>query len=86
MSRLTPAGRSLRASIAVNTSWANTKNRSERSAPGRQAFMDSFEAKVDPDGVMDEVTRKKAAENARKAHFQRMALKSVQARRAKKAG
>jgi hypothetical protein len=46
--------------------------------------MESFEAKVDPDGTMDPVERAKRAESARKEHFARMALLSAKARRAKR--
>jgi hypothetical protein len=41
-----------------------------------------FERQVDPEGVLPPAERAKQAENARRAHYQRMALKSVQARRA----
>ncbi|MBA9003705.1 hypothetical protein [Thermomonospora cellulosilytica] len=84
---MTPEQRSLRARIAVNTSWANTRDRAARTANGTAASPASlsyWEKRVDPDGVMDERTRALAAENARKAHYQRMALKSVQARAEKR--
>jgi hypothetical protein len=70
---MTPAERSLRGKIAVETSWANTENRSARTAKARRALEDKFltEAGGDP----------KRAEHLRKAHFARMALKSAQARR-----
>lgn len=80
---MTPEQRGLRARIAVNTSWAKTKNRAARTAPGTAASPASvsyWERKVDPDGEMDEATRIKAAENARKAHYQRMAYRSAKAR------
>ena len=86
MSSRDPAERRLIAGIGGNTGWANTVDRTARTEPGRTAFIDSFESKVDPDGLMSEAARKKAAANARRAHFQRMALKSVQSRRAKAGG
>lgn len=85
-SEMTPEERSLRARIAVNTSWAHTTDRTARTAPATKnspASRDYWERKVDPDGVMDSMTRAKAAENARRAHYQRMAYRSAQARRRK---
>jgi hypothetical protein len=48
--------------------------------------MAKFELQVDPGGVLLEKERLLRAESARKAHFQRMAIKSARARRARKAG
>ena len=73
--------RSLLASIASNESWARTENRTARTHNGRQAFLARFEREVDPDGVLLPAERAKRAENACKAYFQRLALKSAQARR-----
>lgn len=42
--------------------------------------MERFEREVDPDGVLDPVERAQRAAHARKAYFQRLALKSAQAR------
>ncbi|MGH3554073.1 MAG: hypothetical protein ACRDT5_16105 [Mycobacterium sp.] len=72
---LSPAERTLRASFASNTSWANTADRSARTANGRQAAWDRFERQVDPEGKLAPDVRAKRAENARRAHFQRMAYK-----------
>jgi hypothetical protein len=80
----TPEQRRLAAQVAVHTSWANTKDRAARTAPGTAAFMERFEREVDPDGVMDSQTRAKAAENARKAYFLGLAVKSAAARRRRK--
>lgn len=67
----------LRASIAAHESWAATEDRTARTAAARRALDDKFleQAGGDP-------TR---AEHLRKAHFQRLALKSAQARRRAKA-
>ena len=81
---LTPEQRSLRARIAVNTSWARTTDRTARTAPGTAASPASlsyWEKRVDPDRVMDDTTRAKAAENAKSAHYQRMAYRSAATRR-----
>lgn len=78
---LTPAERTLRAKIAVETSWANTADRSARTKPARDALAAKFEAEVDPDGILDPDERARRAEHARRAHFHRMALASARARR-----
>jgi hypothetical protein len=83
---LTPSERVIRAQIASHTSWANTESRSARTAPARKALLDKFEREVDPEGVLTPAERAKRAENARKAYFARLALKSAQARRARKGG
>lgn len=67
------AERRLVASIAAHESWAKTSNRSARTAPARAARDQKFLDAAGGDPV-------KAA-NLRKAHFQRLALKSAQARR-----
>lgn len=81
----TPGDRSLRARIAAHTSWANTPDRSARTKPGRDAALARFEREVDPDGVLPEDERRQRAEHASKAHMQKLALKSVKARRRRKA-
>lgn len=55
------------------------------SAHARKAFRESFEHKVDPDGVLPEAERTRRAEFARREHYTRMARKSVESRRQKKA-
>jgi hypothetical protein len=81
----TPEQRSLSARIAVHASWANTANRTARTAPGTKAFLERFEKQVDPDGVLSPVERAKRAEHARKAYFLSLAAKSAAARRKRKA-
>ena len=72
-----PAERQLIASIAAHESWANTTDRTARTAPARAAldrkFLDA--AGGDP----------KRAENLRRAHFRRLALRSAQSRRSARA-
>ncbi|MCT1909671.1 hypothetical protein [Brachybacterium paraconglomeratum] len=65
--------RSLAASIAAHESWAATPDRAKRTAPARAALDAKFLAEADGDPVR--------AEHLRKAHYQRLALKSAQARR-----
>jgi len=81
---LTPSERALRARMAAHASWANTSDRRARTAPGRKAAMDRFERQVDPDGTLDPKERALRAEQAKKAHMTRLALKSAQARRRKR--
>lgn len=79
--RMTPAQRSLHARIAAHTSWANTTDRAARTAAARKAAHDRFATLVDPDGELPADERARRADNARSAHFSRMALLSAQARR-----
>jgi hypothetical protein len=82
---LTPAERALRARIAVHTSWANTKDRSARTAPGRRAALERFEREVDPDGTLNPAERARRADQAMRAHMARLALKSAKVRRRRRA-
>lgn len=59
--------------IAAQTSWANTTNRTARTAPARAALEAKFLEQAGGDPVR--------AAHLRKAHFARLALKSAQARR-----
>jgi hypothetical protein len=61
---------------AALCSWANTKNRTARTEPGRQAMRDKFLREADGDV--------KRAEAARKAFYLNMAIKSAKIRQAKK--
>lgn len=76
---------STRHEIAAHESWAKTVDRSARTQPARQALQAKFEAEVDPDGLMDPTTKAKAVESARRAYYQRLALRSHESRRAAKA-
>jgi hypothetical protein len=63
--------------IGAHVSWANTEDRSARTAPARAALDQKFLDDADGDPIR--------AAHLRKAHFQRLALKSAQARRRAKA-
>jgi hypothetical protein len=67
------SARQMAGSIGAHISWANTKDRSARTAPGRAALDQKFLDQADGDPVR--------AEHLRKAYFQRLALKSATARR-----
>jgi len=79
---MSPAERSLRARLAAYAMHARHDSR-ETSAPGRAAFLARFESQVDPDGRLDPVERRRRAEHARREYFARLAVASVQARRAR---
>jgi hypothetical protein len=83
-----PQHRSLVSSIGAHAQKAKydsrelTKN-ARAASPGALAY---WERQVDPDGQLDPVERSRRAEHARKAHFGRLALASVKARRKAGAG
>lgn len=69
------------ARIGAHQSWANTADRTARTAPARHAFLARFEDQVDPRRELPPEERARRAAHARKAYFARLALKSAQARR-----
>lgn len=73
--------KSMTARLAAHESWARTPDRSARTAKARAALMAKFESEVDPDGSLSPAERARRAENARKAYYTRLALKSAKARR-----
>jgi hypothetical protein len=83
---LDPVERSLQASVAALSRWAR-EDPHDPAGPlprARAAFDDRFY-----DGVPDdlpEAERRRRVECARRAYYQRLALQSVKARRARKAG
>lgn len=70
---MTPSERKLIGAIGGNISWANTTDRTARTAPARAALEQRFLDQADGDPVR--------AASLRKAHFARMALRSAQVRR-----
>lgn len=78
------AERSLAGRIGAHASWANTEDRTARTAPGRSKFDQRFERQVDPDGVLPENVRAERAASAKSAYFAQLALKSAAARRSRK--
>ena len=81
MPAVDPDERRLLARAAVHQSWANTSDRSARTAPARAAALGRFEREVDPDGVLPPAERARRAEHAKNAYFYKLALKSARARR-----
>lgn len=75
-----------RARIAAHTSWAQTNDRTARTAPARAALESRFDDQVDPARVLTAEERGKRSANARKAYYLALALKSAQARAARRRG
>lgn len=65
--------RQLAARMAAHYSWANTADRTARTAPARAGLEAKFLEQAGGDPIR--------AENLRKAHYARLALLSAQARR-----
>jgi hypothetical protein len=74
---LTPSQRSLRSKLAVHKSWANTLDRTARTANARKGLQAKFLAEADGDPVR--------AESLRRAFYANLAFKSARARSAKAA-
>jgi hypothetical protein len=66
---------SLHASMLADLGWANTPDRTARTAKPRAAFYQKFLDAHDGD--------EQRAQSAYRAHFKAMALKSIKARKAK---
>jgi hypothetical protein len=80
----TPAQRSSAARYAVNTSWARTPNRTERTAPGHAASPVSYEywfKKITDEGQVREQDIPAAAKSAHRAYMQGLARKGQEKRR-----
>lgn len=82
---LTSGQRQTRSRQASHASWANTDDRTQRTAPGRAGMLRKFEDQVDPDRVLSPAERAKRVESARKAFYTGLALKSAKVRAAKRA-
>ena len=74
----------MRGRIGAYTRWARTDDRSAATWPARKALEDKFEWEVDPERKLTPTERAKRAEYARKAYYQRLAMKPVQARQRRK--
>ena len=70
---MTPNEARLRSQVGAHMSWANTADRSARTAPARAARDQKFLDAAGGDPIR--------AAHLRKAHFAALALKSAQARR-----
>ena len=79
---LTPAQRSMRASLAAHTRWSREPDRAAATRPALDGLMAKFELQVDPDGALDPADRSQRAASARSAHFKGLQLKSSRTRAA----
>ena len=80
MSKFTSA----HASRAANTRWAHEPDRTAATAAARAALADKFDREVDPEGILPPAERAKRAANARRAFYQRLAIKSAESRAGKR--
>jgi hypothetical protein len=78
------AGKDINRRIAAEISWSRTVDRSARTRPAREAFLQRFEREVDPGGVLPAEERRQRAEHAKRAYMLRLAKRAVAARKAKK--
>lgn len=69
------------AKIAANARWAREPDRAAATQAARDGLQARFEREVDPEGRLTPDERARRAENAKRAHFQRLALASARARR-----
>jgi hypothetical protein len=82
---LSPAQRSLRASIAANVRWSR-EDPVRNATRGQAGLVDRFRRQVDPDNQLPEAERERRALSAYRAHMQRLALASSKARARRAAG
>ena len=75
---LSPTQRTLRAKLAAHSLHASVDS-CVHTQPGRKAFLERFEREVDPDGVLNPAERARRADQAKKAYFVGLALKSSKA-------
>jgi hypothetical protein len=66
--------------IGAEISWSRTHDRSARTRPARQKFLQRFEREVDPDGVLPSDERRRRAEHAKRAYMLRLAKRAIAAR------
>ena len=73
----------LKHQISANSRWAK-EDPKPNMIRARAGIMPKLEHEVDPEGVLPEAERRRQAESAYKVRMQRMALKSVEARKRRK--
>ncbi len=81
-----PAERALVARIGAYSRWSTDPDPVAALAPARATFRARFEREVDPDGVLSPAERARRTEHARSAYYSRLALRSAQVRRRRRAG
>ena len=76
---LTPEQRSHRARIAAHT-LHGSRDPLKHTEPARKAFLEGFEHRADPEGILPPDERKRRAAHLMKAHMYRLSLASSRAR------
>jgi hypothetical protein len=79
-----PAERTLIARLAAFEKARQTKDPSATTRAARKGLDEKFLREADPHGVLDPMERARRAEIGRKAFYTRLALKSHQARKARR--
>jgi hypothetical protein len=74
-------GKDINRKIAAEISWSRTSDRSARTRPAREKFLQRFEREVDPEGILPADERRSRAEHAKRAYMLRLAKKAVAARK-----
>lgn len=74
-------GKDINRRIAAEISWSRTTDRSARTRPAREKFLQRFEQEVDPDGTLPADERRRRAEHAKRAYMLRLAKKAVAVRK-----
>ena len=79
---MTPAERERAGRLGAYVSWANTPNRTTRTAPARQGFEARFDRMViEKHGVLPPEEHAKCAAAFRAAYFAELTLKSLRSRK-----
>lgn len=76
------ASKDINRQIAAEISWSRTVDRSARTRPAREKFLQRFEREVDPDGALSAEERRRRADHAKRAYMLRLAKRAVAARKA----
>jgi hypothetical protein len=69
--------------VGALKSWANTSDKTARTRPARDKFLERFEREVDPERKLPEKERTERALFARRAYMTALARRSAQVRREK---
>ena len=76
------AGKDINRQIAAEISWSRTVDRSARTRPAREKFLQRFQPEVDPDGTLSVEERRRRAEHAKRAYMLRLAKRAIAVRKA----
>lgn len=79
-----PDERTLISTIGAHARWAKCDDPAAATAPARKGLAERFERQVDPNSELPPTERARRADAARREFYARLALKSHQARRARR--